>query len=144
MKCSRNYYLEIAFILAASIFITSCWSAQPWPHQGITIQIDKTNSTKDEIVTAIKRIFVAHGFEYAGKAGYDAINKSRTVDDYKGKNGQSVSIYLAYNDKVQIGFDQNRSEFSEEAKKIFNEIFSTLQKKWPGAITKDSMGIPPT
>ena len=130
-----NKLLRTLLMLSTLISIGGCWGATPWPQRGLTVNLTRSHADKSEIASVAQAFLVSHGFTYAGPAGYDAVNKTNTVIDFSGPNAITASIQLDRKGLVSIYFNQNKSAFTPDAQKIFDDLEATLKARWRDAVT---------
>ena len=120
--------------------LAGCWG-HVWPHRGMVIDLTRAHASVTEVADVAGEFLLSHRFTRMGKAGYDAINGTTTVFDYQGPDGLIASIGPKGNrdfskaKAVSIRFNQDRSVFSSEAQRLFDDLASELRTKWPNSIT---------
>lgn len=133
-KCSL---LRVYFVVLASVGVSGCWAAKPWAHDGLVVDVARANASKSGVADATRSFLISHGLSYAGKAGYDSTNGTRTVVDFNGPDDLIVSIQLDRDGAVFIYFNQDRPSFTPQARKFFDALENDLKKQWPGAVTRE-------
>lgn len=126
------------------LILTGCWG-EVWPHRGMEVDLIRSNASVVEVADDVGEFLLSHHFTRMGKAGYDAINGTTTVFDYQGPDGLIASIGPKGNrdfskaKAVSIRFNQDRKDFSPEAQRIFDDLGLALKKRWPDAVTVESL-----
>lgn len=136
MKNPITIWLGLMTLLV-TLFATSC-SGRVWPHRGLEIDLSRAQVSKQEVVKRIEKFLSKHNVNYAGRGGYDAINGTESVLDFKGSQGLYVSIQMDQDEVVLVYFNQNRRHFSTSATTMFSDLESILRKEWPNAVTRVS------
>lgn len=130
----RNLILN-SLLLTAIFGMSGCFAATTWPQKGLIIDLDLAKATKSQVAEAIASNLASNGFEATGPAGFDAIQKSRTILDFDGPYDIVASVQLDHQGVVLVYFNQNRSRFSPEAEKLLHKLASDLRSKWPYAVS---------
>lgn len=102
----------------------------------MTVDLELAKSTHTDVTKFTANFLTEHKFVYAGKGGYDAIRNTNTVLDLSGPNGLVASIGSDRKGGILVSLDQDRPAFTLDAQQIFDEMASTLESKWPGAVVR--------
>ena len=102
-------------------------------------QGDPAGKEFDDVVDAIDHFLLAQGFEPRGKNGYEEINNVKLSQSYDHPSGIYCAVNLRDGPAVRLRVGVNADDWSSEADRIFEELSTALEARWPGSVRKEPM-----
>lgn len=126
-------------LLTISLLLCAACEVGVLPSRGLEVSLEAADATRPAVVDAIDHFLLAQGFEPRGKNGYEEINNVKLSQSYDHPSGIYCAVNLRDGPAVRLRVGVNADDWSSEADRIFEELSTALEARWPGSVRKEPM-----
>lgn len=108
-----------------------------WPNRGLTVDLARSGVSALNVKNVIAAELLVRGFSDAGNDGQDAIKNQKTIFYFRGPDDLEVVVQVNLVNEVPIRINQDRETWTPEANRTFEDLATTLEARWPGAVVRE-------